>query len=59
MGSFDNRKFGSAPLEPATRVPDPGIPIAMMPTAVIRVNVMVHINLTVVDPVRVGVLAKR
>ena len=49
----------SPSLEPATRVPGPGIPIAVMPAAVIRVNVMVHINLTVVDPVRVGVLAKR
>ena len=59
MGSVDNRIFGSAPLEPATRVPVPGIPIAVMPAAVIRVNVMVHINLTVVDPVRLSVLAKR
>ena len=51
--------LNSAPLKPATRVPEPGIPIAMMPAAVVRVNVMVHINLTVVDPVRLSVLAKR
>ena len=54
--SFDSRMSDSAPSEPATRVPEPGIPIAMMPAAVIRVNVMVHINLTVVDPVRLSVL---
>jgi hypothetical protein len=49
--------FDSAPLKPATRVPEPGIPIAMMP--VMQVNVTVHINLTLVDPVRLSVLAKR
>ena len=49
MRSFDNRKFDSAPLEP----------IAVMPVAVIPVNVMVHINVTVDDPVRLSVLAKR
>jgi hypothetical protein len=46
-------------LEPATPVPEPGIPIARMSEAVIRVNVMVHINLTADDPVRLSVLAKR
>ena len=56
---FDNRMFDLAPLEPATRVPDPGRPIAMMPAAVRRVNVMVHISFTIDDPVRLSVLAKR
>ena len=51
--------FDSAPLKPVTRVPEPSIPIAMMPVAVMHVNVTVHINLTVVDPVRLSVLAKR
>ena len=51
--------FYSASLEPVTRVPVPGIPIARVPGAVMPVNVMVHINLTVVDPVRLSVLAKR
>jgi hypothetical protein len=51
--------FDSAPLEPITRVPEPGIPIARMPGVVMHVNVTVHIYLTVVDPVRLSVLAKR
>ena len=46
--------FDSAPLEPVTWVP-----IARMPGVVMHVNVTVHINLTVVDPVRLSVLAKR
>jgi len=56
---FDIRMFDSAPLIPVTRVREPGIPIAMMPGAVMHVNVTVHINLTIVDPVRMSVLAKR
>ena len=51
--------FDSARLEPATPVPVPGIPIAGMPAAVMRVNVMVDINFTVDDPVRLRVLTKR
>ena len=46
--------FDSAPLKPVTLVP-----VAMMPGAVMHVNVTVHINLTVVDPVRFSVLVKR
>ena len=59
MRDLDNRRFDSARLEAATRVPEPGIPIARMPGAVMHVNVPVNINLTVVDPVRLSVLAKR
>ena len=59
MRLFDNRMFDSAPLEPVTLVPEPGIPIAMMPAAVNRVNVTVHINLTDVEQARLSVLAKR
>ena len=44
-------------LEPTTRVPKPARPIAMVPAAV--VTVMVHINFTIDDPVRLSVLAKR
>ena len=51
--------FDSALLKPPTRVPEPGIPIAMMPGVVMHVNVTVYIDLTVVDPVRLSVLAKR
>src|SRR6516162_2295763 len=51
--------LNSARLEPATRVPVTGVPIARMPASVSRVNVMVHINLTVDDPVRLSVLAER
>ena len=40
-------------------MPEPGIPIARVPVAVMPVNVTVHINLTVVDPVRLSALAKR
>jgi hypothetical protein len=50
--------FDSAPLIPATRVPEPGIPIATMPVAVMHVNVPVHINLTIDNPVRLSVLAE-
>ena len=59
MRSFDNRMFDSASLKPATRVPSPGILIAMMPAAMNRVNVTVHINLTDVEQARLSVLAKR
>ena len=59
MRSFDNILFDPALLKPAAWVPEPGIPIAMMPAALMHVNVMVHINLTVIDPVRLSVLAKR
>ena len=40
-------------------MPVPVIPIAMMPVAMMDVNVPVHINLTVDDPVRLSVLAER
>jgi hypothetical protein len=59
MRSFDNRMFDSVPLKPVTRVPEPGIPIAGVPGVVVPVNVTVYIDLTVVHPVRLSVLAKR
>jgi hypothetical protein len=34
-------------------------PKAMLPEAVMRVNVMVNINVKIDDPVRLNVLAKR
>jgi hypothetical protein len=40
--------FDPAPLEPVTRVPEPAIPMAMMP-----------VNVVIDDPVRLSVLAKR
>jgi len=45
--------FGSTPLEPVTRVPEPGMPIAMMPVVMMPVNVVID------DPVRLSALAER
>ena len=52
-GDLLDSRFGSAPLEPVTRVLEPGIPIAMMPVVMMPVNVVID------DPVRLSVLAKR
>ena len=40
-------------------MPVPGIPIAMMPGAVMPVKVLINISATIDDPVRLSVLAKR
>jgi hypothetical protein len=52
MRSFDNRMFESASLKPAAWVPVPAISMAVMP-----VNVVIDVD--IVDPVRLSVLAER